>query len=68
MSTNAAIGVWDDARVFPLLRNYLSRSIPLRPQVAERDLTNRRLQMAREADQQLFGEWVKMANAFNGFH
>jgi hypothetical protein len=63
MLTKAAIGVWDDDRLFPMLHDYLTRSAPREPVWSDRHL-----EMLRESDQDKFLEMVTLANRFNGRH
>jgi hypothetical protein len=62
MTTTAAIGAYDDARVFPLVREHMKARIPLTEEESERMLSNRLFAIVREVAPESFQEWVNQAN------
>lgn len=64
-SEQFAIGPHDDARIFPLLREYfLATSTSSSPEQIDRSFSNDRLIMVRNESFEVFEGWVDEANRY----
>ncbi len=59
--TPTSISIWDDARAFPLIREWLKAKIPLTDVEAEQLLSDRLMIVVREAAHASFQEWLNAA-------
>jgi hypothetical protein len=59
------ISAQDEARMFPLLREYFAATTPNEPDEVDRYFSDKLLRMARDTDPDTFEEWVAAANQWN---
>jgi hypothetical protein len=59
------ISAQDEARVFPLLREYFAHTTPNEADEVNRYYSNDSLRMIRYTDEKTFQEWVDAANQWN---